>query len=666
MTDRDILDLDIAGLTELMSAGRLSSVELVLLSLNRIAAYDRCGPMLNAVVVLNPSMFEEAAARDEERRAGRVRGALHGIPAVVKDSFKVAGLTVAAGSPAFADLVANEDAACVARLREAGAVIIGKTNMPPMAIGGGQRSLYGKTSSPYNPDYLASAWHSGSSIGSGVAVAADFAPVALAEETVSSGRSPASNNGLVAYTPSRGTISIRGNWPLFALRDCVVPYARTLADLALIVRELIRPDPVTAGDLWREQAHVRIGGAEDAWPDDPVKALAPGGLRGKRIGVPKMYVGLDAEARASIPVRASILALWRQVERQLIDLGADVVHVDFPVVSEYEGDRDGASTLAGNGYVPADWDETEIGDLVSCCWKQFLHLNGEGPETRLEHTPPAMIHPDPPDAVDTRRRASAHEGRDEFRYDRIVEYARSSSGRPLDEFPALGAVMEGLERARKELFEDWLIRERLDLIAFPANCDISRADAETDRHASDHAWTNGTVFSNMNHVMRHLGIPSFSVPMGLMEDTGMPVNVTFCGPGWSDFRLLEAVFDYEQASRRRAPPQMTPALPLPLPGASAVDGPLRVKIDMRATLRSNGSVAIRGFAEAEGGGAPAALSVFVDGMPVATGTGKLEINLELTRRQRGRIFSSLVVAVAYGKDGEAAASYVELLYDESS
>ena len=97
--------------------------------------------------------------------------------------------------------------------------------------------------------------------------------------------------------------------------------------------------------------------------------------------------------------------------------------------------------------------------------------------------------------------------------------------------------MRGLERARRELFEEWLLREGRDLIAFPAYGDISRADAETDQRSSDHAWSNGTVFSNMNHVMRHLGIPSVSVPMGIMADTAMPVNLTFCGPGWSDFAL---------------------------------------------------------------------------------------------------------------------------------
>lgn len=664
--DLDVLDLDLAGLASLMAGGWPTAVDLVALCLNRIAAYDRRGPDLNAVSVLAPAMFEAAERLDAERRAGRVRGPLHGIPLVVKDSFKVAGLTVAAGSPAFADLVASDDAASVARLVEAGAIVVGKTNMPPMAIGGGQRSLYGRTASPYNPDWLAAAWHSGSSIGSGVAVAAGFAPIALGEETVSSGRSPASNNGLVAYTPSRGTVSIRGNWPLFPLRDVVVPYARSLSDLAVVIREIIRPDPVTKGDLWRAQRHVPIPGAAQAWPQDPAEALVPGGLAGKRIGVPRMYVGRDTAIRRPIPLRPSIAALWAEAEAVLIACGAEVVAVDFPVVSEYEGDRDGSRSLAGNSYVPADWDAIEIGDLVASAWTEFLAANGPADAGRLGDTPPEMIHPDPPDAVDTRRRSSAHEGRDAFRYDRIVAYARTSAGDPLTEFPALAAIMAGLERARRELFEDWMAHERLDLVAFPANCDVSRYDAETDPAASDHAWENGTVFSNMNHVMRHLGIPSVSVPMGIMADTGMPVNATFCGPGWSDFALLHAAYDYEGSSRRRQPPGITPAITLKMeewaPPAGAGTGPVSLALEAEATLAADGGVTITGRCTAATGDGPAGIQLFLDGRPIAAGTGTVEITHHLDRADRGRHFRSLLVALARSADGHTAGRYLDLRY----
>jgi len=200
--------------------------------LNRIYAYDRNGIKLDSIPVLNPNALQEAARADLLRARGKHLGRLHGVPFTVKDSYKVKGLTVAAGSPVFAALIANEDAFTVQKIREAGGVLLGKTNMPPLANGGMQRGVYGRAESPYDAAYLTAAWASGSSNGSGTSTAANFAAFGMGEETVSSGRSPASNNALVAYTPSRGLISIRGNWPLFPIRDVVVPHTRTVPQRA--------------------------------------------------------------------------------------------------------------------------------------------------------------------------------------------------------------------------------------------------------------------------------------------------------------------------------------------------------------------------------------------------------------------------------------------------
>jgi amidase len=172
-------------------------------------------------------------------------------PYTAKDSYLVKGLTAASGSPAFKDLVAQRDAFTIERLRAAGAICLGKTNMPPMANGGMQRGVYGRAESPYNADYLTAPFASGSSNGAGTATAASFSAFGLAEETWSSGRGPASNNGLCAYTPSRGVISVRGNWPLTPTMDVVVPYARTMADLLEVLDVVVADDPDTRGDLWR-------------------------------------------------------------------------------------------------------------------------------------------------------------------------------------------------------------------------------------------------------------------------------------------------------------------------------------------------------------------------------------------------------------------------------
>lgn len=202
----EVTEVSIAHLRAALKSGQTTAVALVQAYLQRIDAYD--GPdtptALNAVVVRNPDALAQARASDERRAAGQTLGPLDGIPYTAKDSYLVKGLTAASGSPAFKDLIAYRDAFTIERLRAAGAICLGKTNMPPMANGGMQRGVYGRAESPYNAHYLTAPFASGSSNGAGTATAASFAAFGLAEETWSSGRGPASNNGLCAYTPSRG------------------------------------------------------------------------------------------------------------------------------------------------------------------------------------------------------------------------------------------------------------------------------------------------------------------------------------------------------------------------------------------------------------------------------------------------------------------------------
>ena len=214
----EVTEVSIAELRAALEAGRTTAVELVEAYLARIDAYDGADTttQLNAVVVRNPDALKEAEASDARRARGEPLSPLDGIPYTAKDSYLVKGLTAASGSPAFKDLVAQRDAFTVERLRAAGAICLGKTNMPPMANGGMQRGVYGRAESPYNANYLTAPFASGSSNGAGTATAASFSAFGLAEETWSSGRGPASNNGLCAYTPSRGDL---GAWQLAADPD---------------------------------------------------------------------------------------------------------------------------------------------------------------------------------------------------------------------------------------------------------------------------------------------------------------------------------------------------------------------------------------------------------------------------------------------------------------
>ncbi|MQT60190.1 amidase, partial [Pseudomonas sp. FSL R10-0399] len=292
----EVTEVSIAQLREALDSGQTTAVELVKSYLARIEAYD--GPQtptaLNALVVRNPEALKEAEASDARRAKGEALGPLDGIPYTAKDSYLVKGLTAASGSPAFKDLIAYRDAFTIERLRAAGAICLGKTNMPPMANGGMQRGVYGRAESPYNADYLTAPFASGSSNGAGTATAASFSAFGLAEETWSSGRGPASNNGLCAYTPSRGVISVRGNWPLTPTMDVVVPYARTMADLLQVLDVVVAEDPDTRGDLWRMQPWVPLPSVESVRPASYLDLAASAeSLAGKRFGVPRMYINAD-------------------------------------------------------------------------------------------------------------------------------------------------------------------------------------------------------------------------------------------------------------------------------------------------------------------------------------------------------------------------------------
>jgi amidase len=537
-----------------LEAGQVSAVELVAAHLARIGRFDRSTVRLNAVPVLNPEVFAQAAASDARRRAGKA-GALEGVPFTVKDSYMVAGLTVASGSPAFKGLVAQRDAFTVARIREAGGVLLGKTNMPPMADGGMQRGLYGRAESPYNTNYLAAAYASGSSNGSAVATAASMGVFGMGEETVSSGRSPASNNGLCAYTPSRGVISIRGNWPLFPTRDVVVPHTRSMDDMFRLLDVIVADDPKTTGDFWRDQVAVELPAASSVRPGSYATLADAEALKGKRFGVPRMYLGQDP--KFPIRVRPSVLALWEAARKRIEDLGATVVEVDFPVIERYEGDTPGGEQLGVLGVLPEGWMDLEFNEILSHGWDTFLRENNDPALNRLADVDHARIFPAPAGSLPDRY----DEVEDyENRYRDVVQLA--ADGLPdLADLPGFSRGLNALETLRKELFEDWLAEHHLDGVLFPANSDVGAATADIEKEAADTAWENGIFFSNGNYAMRHFGIPSITVAMGTMDDIGMPVGLTFAGPAYADNAILGWGWAFEHAGTLRTAPALAPELP---------------------------------------------------------------------------------------------------------
>lgn len=570
----DVVEASIADLGAALDSGAVTSVALVAAYLRRIAYYDRHGLRLNAVTDLSRIAFTEARASDERRARGAVLSPLDGIPYTAKDSYAIAGMTVSAGSPAFADLVAGADAYVVGRLRAAGAVVLGHTNMPPLANGGMQRGLDGRAESPYNGAYLTAAWASGSSNGSGTATGASFAAFGLGEETWSSGRAPANNNALCAYTPSWGVVSLRGNWPLVPTMDVVVPHTRSIGDLLALLDVIVADDTNPRGDFWRVQRALEIPPASKLRPAS-YAALQKNRshdkpLTGMRIGMPRRYLGQE-----DIHIRPSVLALARAAADRMRALGAEVVETALPVVDAYESKRftfprSVQGGLEDAGYLPKGYDDAEYVGLCTFALEDYLRASAEaggtGPKSLAEVDPDLMF-PLPVGQIPD------HVGTPDFGMGEYVRLLATHGFRKPHEIPLAEEGLRGLDRARRELLEDWMDKEGLTALAWPASCDVGPADADIVPASHDVAMRNGTWVANGNLVLRHLGIPTVTVPMGLAEDIGMPFGLTFAGRGWDDTRLLQTAADVERVLPPRPTPPRTPALPDLVPATAGSDDP---------------------------------------------------------------------------------------------
>lgn len=309
-----VVELDVATTRAAFEAGTLSAEALAAAYLERIAAIDRAGPRLNSVIELNPAALDEARARDAERRAGKVRGPLHGIPVLLKDNIDVAGLVNSAGSLALAGHRPADDAFLVARLRDAGAVVLGKTNLSEWAnfrsshSSSGWSSRGGQTRNPYALDRNPC----GSSSGTGAAIAASLATVGVGTETDGSILCPSAVSGLVGLKPTVGLVSRDGIIPISASQDTAGPMARTVADAAALLQVLAAHDPADPAATARP-------------PVDYLAALDARALAGKRIGVLRQAMGrhpaLDAATEAALEA--------------LRKAGAEVVDVTVPTWGQW-------------------------------------------------------------------------------------------------------------------------------------------------------------------------------------------------------------------------------------------------------------------------------------------------------------------------------------------
>lgn len=345
----EVAEASIAELQAALESGRVSSVDLVDAYLARIAAYDRAGPTLNAIVRVHPEAREQAARLDRERAEGRVRGPLHGIPILLKDNYDTFDMPTTGSTLALAGSVPPRDADQVWKLREAGAVILAKTNMHELAAGiTSISSLGGQTRNPYDPARNPG----GSSGGTGAAVAASFGAVGWGSDTCGSIRIPSSVHNLVGLRPTKGLSSIVGIIPLSHTQDTGGPLARSAEDLAIALDATWGPgtDPARAGMWWRELSGFRA-------------SLDAEALDGVRIGALTAWLS-DSGAEASVTevVRAALDAIG--------EAGAEVIDVTIPEMDSllartsvigHEFAVDLADYLAGLGGAPV----ASLGDIVA-------------------------------------------------------------------------------------------------------------------------------------------------------------------------------------------------------------------------------------------------------------------------------------------------------------
>jgi len=268
----ELLEATVPQLQAALTAGTIASRDLVSMYLARIDAYDQRGPALNAISVTNGNALTEADARDAERRAGVSHGPLHGVPVIVKDNYDTADLQTAAGSRSLSGWVPPDDAFLVKKLREAGAIIIAKSNMHEFAYGiTTLGSLFGQTRNPYALDRNPG----GSSGGTGAAIAANFAAVGIGSDTCGSIRIPASHNSLVGIRGTQGLASRSGIIPLSSTQDIGGPIARTVTDLAIVLDATVGYDPADA------QTAASVGNIPKSYTD----YLQLTALRGARVGL---------------------------------------------------------------------------------------------------------------------------------------------------------------------------------------------------------------------------------------------------------------------------------------------------------------------------------------------------------------------------------------------
>jgi amidase len=501
----ELQEATIAGLQQRMERGEETARSLTQKYLARIDAVDRQGPMLHSIIELNPDALAIADTLDGERRNGRVRGPLHGIPILIKDNIATGDrMLTTAGSLALANAPAPRDAFIVQRLRGAGAIILGKTNLSEWAnfrsthSSSGWSARGGQTRNPYALDRNPS----GSSSGSAVAVAANLAAAAIGTETDGSIVSPSSNAALVGIKPTLGRVSRTGIVPIAHSQDTAGPMARTIADAMVLLDAISGRDPDDA--------------AGDARADEPLAPRVPldgKGLAGARVGVVRNRLFGSIPAADQL-AETAIAEMKRQ--------GAVIVDpANIPTLGKF--------------------DDSEF-EVLLYEFKADLpkYLQWLGPQAPVRSLADLIAF-------------NRQHAREELPYfgQEIMEQAEAKKTLASPEYMA--AVAKNHRLARVEGIDAVMRRYRLDALVAPTGgpawlTDLVNGDAGTATVAAP------------STVAAVAGYPHITVPMGFYR--GLPIGLSFFGTAWSEPTLIRIANAFEQATHHRKPPAFAPTADL--------------------------------------------------------------------------------------------------------
>ena len=496
--------LDEVSITELqrrLTAGEVTSLQLVLEYRRRIDAIDRSGPALRSILEVNPQADAFALQLDAERRAGHIRGPLHGIPIVIKDNVATTGpMLTTAGSRALMSGPAPRDAFLVARLRDAGAIILGKTNLSEWANFRSTHSSSGwsaRGSQTRNP-YALDRNPSGSSSGTGAAVAANLAVAGVGTETDGSIVSPSNVNGLVGIKPTVGLVSRTGIVPISHSQDTAGPMARTVADAAILLTAMAAPDPADGATTVPARRQT-----------DYTRALDANGLRGARIGVVRNRL-FGSNAAADALANASIAVMKRQ--------GAVIVDpANIPTLGQF--------------------DDSEFEVLLyefKADLPRFFDWWGPGAPVRT--------------LADVIAFNTAHAS-EELPYFGQELMTQAETKGPLTERAYTAALARNHRLAAVEGIDAVMVKHRLDALVAPTGGPAWLTDLVNGDGGTASAPGPSTVAAVA-------GYPHITVPMGF--DHGLPVGLSFLGRAWSEATLIRLAYAYEQATHHRQPPTFAP------------------------------------------------------------------------------------------------------------